>query len=83
MRKIMLISALVILSGCGAVRFNIKEKPIASTSQQTQLDDLQCSNLSHVNGPWLFGIGTLIYRSMSADRYRDCMNGKGYKVDEA
>lgn len=70
------------VSACSPVPFKILSKPTAVSEDTQKLDDIQCSNASRVNGPWLFGIGTLTYRRMAASNYEKCMNAKGYKVEE-
>ena len=72
---------LLLFAGCGMVKFNIKEKPNGISKEQQTIDDLQCSKDSEHNGPWLFGIGTLIYREMAKSDYQDCMTSKGYVVE--
>ena len=82
--KIVLASLLlgVALSGCGTVQVKILEYPENKTIEQRQLDNIECYNISKVNGPWFFGLGTLIYRHMSKERYINCMESRGYVVDK-
>jgi hypothetical protein len=61
----------------------IIQAPADRNSDQRQLDNLECSNMSHTNGPLLFGAGVAINRSRSAKLYAECMEAKGYKVERA
>ena len=59
----------------------LKSAPPNKAKQEAQLDNLECSKLSQTNGPWLYGIGTAIYRNKAATKYRDCMAQRGYEVE--
>jgi len=63
------------LSACSQAHVNIKSSPPSVTKTQSQLDDLQCANLSQYRGPWLF-----YYASKS--EYKECLQNKGYTVSE-
>jgi|APCry1669192062_1035393.scaffolds.fasta_scaffold01329_2 hypothetical protein len=69
-------------SACSPVPFKISSAPANKTPEQKSLDNLECNKSSEVQGPWLFGIGTLAYRRMAASGYEKCMNARGYKVEE-
>ncbi|WP_367155702.1 hypothetical protein [Methylomonas sp. HYX-M1] len=77
----MIIISMLILSGCSTVPFTIKREPASATKQQTQLDNLECNAISRTEGPWLFGIGTIIYREVAASSYEECMTKRGYVVE--
>ena len=79
-RKICLL-LLLTMSGCGTVPFRILKYPENRSETQRQLDNLECHNLSKVQGPWLFGIGNLMYLSMAKSRYQECMEKRGYLVE--
>ncbi|MEC4749083.1 hypothetical protein [Methylomicrobium sp. Wu6] len=81
MKRILLFSLIAMLVGCSPVKFNIKEKPANLTKEQQVIDDLQCSKESERNGPWLYGIGNLIYREMAKSAYSECMAKRGYSVE--
>jgi hypothetical protein len=83
MRKIAITAiAGLVISGCSPVPFKINSAPANKTAEQKSLDNLECNKSSEVQGPWLFGIGTLAYRRMAASSYEKCMTARGYKVEE-
>jgi starvation-inducible outer membrane lipoprotein len=82
MKTILAVALTLLLMGCSPVPFAMKYKPAGVTDQQVQVDNLQCHEQSKRSGPWLYGVGTLIYRRMAASSYQECMNKKGYAVEE-
>jgi hypothetical protein len=81
MAKIILLCLVMALSACGTVQYKTTRVPFDRSVERQQLDNLECGQLSNVNGPWLLGIGTLIYRNMAASRFEDCMTSRGYMVE--
>jgi hypothetical protein len=73
---------LVGVTGCSPVPFMVKSRPQDASPEMEQVANLQCHNQSQVSGPWLYGIGTYMYRRMAASRYQECMNKMGYGVVE-
>lgn len=71
-----------LLGGCTPAKFAIDQRPPAASADRQSLDNIECTNLSHTSGPWLFGLGWLIYKRMSATTYHDCMTSRGYTVHE-
>ncbi len=71
----------ILLAGCGAVQFKIISYPEGKSKTESQLDNLEYSNLSKVQGPCLWGVGYAIYHEMAKNRYQECMEKRGYKVE--
>lgn len=82
--KTLVLLVAVTLGGCAStVPMNVISVPTDRTRDQMQLDDLQCHNMSQTSGPWLYGIGTAIYKSKAAEKYKECMKARGYDVERA
>jgi hypothetical protein len=81
---VLLITAIFItLSGCSTtVQMKVTKSPEGRDPQQKRLDDLECSRLSGTHGPCLFGIGLAVNHAVSVKRYTECMNQRGYEVEE-
>ena len=80
-RHALLVISSLTISACAATTpMQITRVPTGRTREEAQLDNLECSNLSRTNGPWLYGIGTEIYKHESAKKYTQCMEARGYQV---
>lgn len=83
-KAIFAVAAIVLLSDCATtVPMKITKAPANRTPDQRQMDNIECSNMSHTEGPLLFGAGVAINRNRSAKLYADCMRTKGYEVERS
>lgn len=72
------------LASCAStVPMAVTKIPPNKTQEQMQLDNLECHNMSMTNGPWLYGIGTAIYKKKAAEKFQECMKAKGYDTVRA
>lgn len=71
----------VALAACTTLsRFELVSAPPDRNADQRRMDDAQCNQISRVQGPWLFGIGSMVMANMTEKRYSDCMTERGYVV---